>query len=93
MPWSGLKSELDHDWTNSVIKLVGSLLRIDLQTVSPFMLKSKTNNLPQLFQDCFFSTTDIHKFAIRQAGRQDFFLPRSSSKFAQKSIKVCGVKV
>ena len=53
----------------------------------------KTNSLPELFQDYFYSTTDIHKFATRQAGRHDLFLPRSSSNIANNSIEVCGVKV
>ena len=61
--------------------------------ITKFMLKRKTYNLPELLQRLFLSTRDIHKFASRQAGRHDFFLLRSSSKFAQNSIKVCGVKV
>ena len=57
------------------------------------MSKIKNNNQPELLQNYFYSTTDIHKFATRQAERHDFFLPRSSSEFAKNSINVCGVKV
>ena len=73
----------------SILKL-SNIFKLE---VTKFMSKIKNNNLPELFQNYFYSTTDIHKFATRQAGRHDFFLPRSSSKFAQNSIKVCGFKV
>ena len=73
----------------SILKL-SNIIKLE---VTKFMSKIENNNLPELFQNYFYSTTDIHKFATRQAGRHDFFLPRSSSKFAQNSIKVCGVKV
>ena len=72
----------------SILKL-SNIFKLE---VTKFMSKRK-NNLPELFQNYFYSTTDIYKFATRQAGRHDFFLPRSSSKFVQNSIKVCGVKV
>ena len=73
----------------SILKL-SNIFKLE---VTKFMSKRKNNNLPELFQNYFYSTTDIHKFATRQAGRHNFFLPRSSSKFSQNSIKVCGVKV
>ena len=73
----------------SILKL-SNIFKLE---VTKFMTKKKYNNLPELFQDHFYSTTDIHKFATRQAGPHDSFLPRSSSKFAQNSIKVCGVEV
>ena len=63
----------------SILKL-SNIFKLE---VTKFMSKTKNNILPELFQNYFYFTTDIHKFATRQAGRHDFFLPRSSSEFAQ----------
>ena len=53
----------------SILKL-SNIFKLE---VTKFMSKIKNNNLPELFQNYFDSTTDIHKFATRQAGRHDFF--------------------